>query len=291
MDTGALGEVREKCEEANERLRDGVLRSLASDVWVRLAPSRLHGVGVVAIRDIPRGTNPFRMANAGPCGGESDEGVIITEQHLRDYQVPTTVMSYAEAFFHRFTCHPYITGCPTVPISADTNPNTKQRYEPPEAYGMLKRGLNSIDVSFFLNHAKAPRANVAPSRVRGCRWYQFATLRAVAAGEELTFDYSVWDGGDIEESLKDTHTHIEESLGDIEESLGDTHTHGGSDTHTHMLALSGLGKSWGDRWRAGEEAGKKKDTTMYHVIGQVGARGRGVDVRGAAGGGGGGRRF
>jgi hypothetical protein len=230
-DTSALGEAREKCDEANERLRDGVLRSLASDVWVRLAPSRVHGVGVVAIRDIPRGMNPFRMANAGPCGGESDEGVIITKQHVRDYKVPATVMSYVEAFFHRFTCHPYIPGCPTAPISADTNPSTKQRYEAPEAYGMLKRGLNSIDVSFFLNHAKPPRANVAPSRVRGCRWYQFTTLRAVAAGEELTFDYSVWDGGDMDVSL------------------GDTHAYGDSDTHTHMVALAGLGKSWGDRWR------------------------------------------
>ena len=36
-------------------------------------------------------------------------------------------------------------------------------------------------------------------RVQGCRWFQFTTLRAVAAGEELTFDYDVWGvGGDME---------------------------------------------------------------------------------------------
>ena len=30
-----------------------------SDVYVRLAPSRLHGVGVIAVRDIPSGTAIF----------------------------------------------------------------------------------------------------------------------------------------------------------------------------------------------------------------------------------------
>ena len=37
-----------------------LLRQLRRDVFTRLAPSRIHGIGVFAIKRIPRGTNPFR---------------------------------------------------------------------------------------------------------------------------------------------------------------------------------------------------------------------------------------
>ena len=54
--TGIAGQMgqHEDPEAMNEKLRLNLLHSLVSDVWVRLAPSRLHGVGVVAIRDIPK---------------------------------------------------------------------------------------------------------------------------------------------------------------------------------------------------------------------------------------------
>ena len=35
------------------------LRRVPADCYCRLAPSPIHGIGVFAIRDIPRGRNPF----------------------------------------------------------------------------------------------------------------------------------------------------------------------------------------------------------------------------------------
>ena len=69
---------------------------------------------------------------------------------------------------------------------------------------MAKGGLNSMDVSFYLNHAGAPWANVIPFSIEGCRWFHFKTLRRIAAGEELTFDYSVFLGEGAGESFPTT---------------------------------------------------------------------------------------
>ena len=39
--------------------RAQLLRQILADCYCRLAPSPIHGIGVFAIRDIPRGRNPF----------------------------------------------------------------------------------------------------------------------------------------------------------------------------------------------------------------------------------------
>jgi hypothetical protein len=164
-------------------------------VWVRLAPSRIHGVGVVALRDIPKGIDLFRIANAGPCGGEADAGVIVPEVLLVERNVTTPVMLYLSDFFHRFSCQSYLPGCPNSSRALPTAPGVSSLrtvLASKEAYGIPTGGINSMDVSFYLNHAPAPYANAAPVRRKGCRWARFVTLRAISAGEEITFDYSVW---------------------------------------------------------------------------------------------------
>jgi len=40
--------------------RTDLLRRVLRDCYCRLQPSRLHGIGVFAVRDIPSGTDPFR---------------------------------------------------------------------------------------------------------------------------------------------------------------------------------------------------------------------------------------
>lgn len=39
--------------------RQQLLEHLKNDVYVRIKKSKVHGVGLFAIRDIPKGTNPF----------------------------------------------------------------------------------------------------------------------------------------------------------------------------------------------------------------------------------------
>ena len=43
-----------------ERKKRRLIRLLECDVYCRLMPSGIHGVGWVAIRDIPKGVNPWR---------------------------------------------------------------------------------------------------------------------------------------------------------------------------------------------------------------------------------------
>jgi len=38
-----------------------LVREVLADCYCRLQPSAIHGIGVFAIRDIPRGKNPFQM--------------------------------------------------------------------------------------------------------------------------------------------------------------------------------------------------------------------------------------
>jgi hypothetical protein len=40
--------------------RSQLLKRVLGDCYCRLQPSRIHGLGVFAVRDIPKGRNPFR---------------------------------------------------------------------------------------------------------------------------------------------------------------------------------------------------------------------------------------
>ena len=58
--------------------RDRLLRNLENDTYVRLRPSLLQGVGVFAVKDIPKGVNPFKMAN-----GYRHNTIEFTKSELR----------------------------------------------------------------------------------------------------------------------------------------------------------------------------------------------------------------
>jgi hypothetical protein len=41
--------------------RSSLVHQVLGDCYCRLRPSAIHGIGVFAVRDIPRGKNPFRL--------------------------------------------------------------------------------------------------------------------------------------------------------------------------------------------------------------------------------------
>ncbi|MCR4334049.1 MAG: SET domain-containing protein [Patescibacteria group bacterium] len=47
-------------ERSADMNKTKLLKQLRDDVFTRLAPSPIHGIGVFAIRPIPEGTSPFR---------------------------------------------------------------------------------------------------------------------------------------------------------------------------------------------------------------------------------------
>jgi len=47
-------------------LKKKLIKNLENDIYCRIKPSKKHGVGVFAIRDIPKGINPFKITGI-PC--------------------------------------------------------------------------------------------------------------------------------------------------------------------------------------------------------------------------------
>ncbi len=66
-------------------------RKLLEDLqntWCKLAPSHIQGVGVFAIRDIPKGTHPFTIGK--------DDWIDISKKDLRN--VPREVLDLIETY-------------------------------------------------------------------------------------------------------------------------------------------------------------------------------------------------
>ncbi len=124
------------------------LKSL-KQVYCRLGVTE-HGVGVVAIRSIPKGTDPFK--NCEPFG----DVLKITREELAGADAPRAVKSmvrdfcaFQDGFYH-------------VP----------------------DYGIDAIDKSYFLNHSSNP--NVETTDGGGT----FRTTRRIRKGEELRSDYA-----------------------------------------------------------------------------------------------------
>lgn len=128
-----------------------LLNHLQNDIYCRIKQSKIHGVGVFAIREIPKHTNPF--LNCNKC-----KYVPFTEKELQ--KVPNEVRKMIDDFFGKYDSELYI---PDI-------------------------GLNAIDISFFLNQSKKPNLEAVENKEGFAD--SFITLRNVKKGEELTVNYS-----------------------------------------------------------------------------------------------------
>jgi len=90
------------------------------NTYCRIKPSKIEGVGVFAIRDIPHGINPLPEE-------KNPKWITLNEEDLKD--MPKEVIELIDSFF-------VIEKDKTVEI--------------PEC------GLNRMDISFFLNHSLNP---------------------------------------------------------------------------------------------------------------------------------------
>jgi len=88
--------------------------------YCRLKPSRIEGVGVFAIRDIPQNINPFLKE-------EKPSWIKLREEELK--QLPKEVLEMIDSFF-------------VIEKSKEVE--------------IPQNGLNGMDVSFFLNHSRNP---------------------------------------------------------------------------------------------------------------------------------------
>jgi SET domain-containing protein len=132
---------------------------LIHHVYCRIQPSKVHGVGVFAIRDIPKGTEVFKsMAN-----------------HSSDPEISVP----AELIFQ----------------NSKIEPGVKQIIKDFMTFhdgqvDMLFNGLNEINISFYLNHSNTPNINTEDGLI-------FTAKRDIKAGEELFSDYHQYTEEDL----------------------------------------------------------------------------------------------
>jgi hypothetical protein len=139
-----------------------LLNHLRLHTYVDMRPSPIHGVGIFAACDIPVGIDPF-PTNGSPSGVLIDltkEEVMLLPPHVRDQ-------------IERFILPHSINGI--------------------QYYGMPEAGLNSIDVSWFLNSKPSGFANVeilSQISLRDARGLApLRTVKKVNTGEELFTPY------------------------------------------------------------------------------------------------------
>ena len=64
--------------------KEALLKELANSIYVMIKPSPLHGIGVFAIRDIPKGTKNIFSKGVGDWIKVSKEEVDALPQHSKD---------------------------------------------------------------------------------------------------------------------------------------------------------------------------------------------------------------
>ncbi len=126
------------------------LKSL-SDVYTRIARTK-HGVGVVAIRTIPKGTDPFK--NCDPFG----DVIQIPEAEFEASDTPEEAKRLVRDF------------CALQD----------------GVYFVPDYGIDAIDKSYFVNHSRTPNLIVEKTGER------FVAARTIEPGEELTADYRAY---------------------------------------------------------------------------------------------------
>jgi len=153
-------------------LKRSLLKHLKQTVYVKLAPG-VAGVGVVALRDIPPGTNPFAPANQQLLPKE--KSVALTESELQG--LPTAVREHVFDFFA------------AMDDPRDESAGTPLRTDSSElVYGVHACGPNALDISWYVNHSDEPNLEFVMIDGEG-DFNSYRTTRLVVAGEELLHNY------------------------------------------------------------------------------------------------------
>ncbi len=128
---------------------------LLKNTCCRLKPSKIEGVGVFAIRDIKKGVDPF-------YGTENQKWFKFSKPELK--KLDKEVLKMIDDF-----------------LTIEEN----------DIIYVPKKGLNGMDISFFLNNSKNSNLKIVGD---GKDWaLSFITARKIEKGEELTVSYATFD--------------------------------------------------------------------------------------------------
>jgi len=132
-----------------------LLNNLQNDIYCRIKPSKKHGVGLFAIRDIPENTNPFKVSS-----GECLKHKVINVHEDKINKLEKGVKKLVNDFYHNENGY----------------------------YGIPYNGLNANDISYYMNHSNKP--NIKLEDNTRCGMVIFKSKRKIKSGEELLIDYN-----------------------------------------------------------------------------------------------------
>ena len=136
-------------------MKKTLLSNLQNDIYCRIKSSKKHGVGVFAIRDIPKNSNPFKVSNS-EC--MKQRLINIDEKDIN--KLHPEVKKLINDFYHKEN----------------------------KVYSIPYKGLNSNDISFYMNTSNKP--NIGFKTIKNCSLVVFNTLRKIKKGEELFINYN-----------------------------------------------------------------------------------------------------
>ena len=136
---------------SNKTTRSQYLLLCKAEMFVRLAPSSVHGVGVFALQNLPKNFNPCPMEVPVPH-------LAIRSETFAS--LPREVKSYARHYF-------------------EARGNGEERF-----YALPENGLHCMSAHYYVNHSNKP--NLVCSAMHQA---DFRTLRPIEEGEELLLDY------------------------------------------------------------------------------------------------------
>lgn len=134
--------------------KDIFLDHLKNDIYCRIGISKIQGVGVIAIKDIPKGTRPFISLNPN-----KNKIVSVSIDELKNHGIHDNVIKISQDFF------------------GGTEKNNCDMYH---------YGPNDLNISYYLNHSPDNNLDVI---VTDDVYYGFITNKDIKIGEELFINY------------------------------------------------------------------------------------------------------
>ena len=134
------------------------------ETYCIIGKSKVQGVGVIAIRDIPKGIDPLSVLIPETL-------VNLTEEDLRT--LPKEVVDRVKQIFIR--CN--------------------------KVYSVCSSGLNGLGIVGYINHSENPNVALNIKAFAG-GYVPWVTTKYIKKGEELFWDYNTCHGDDLLNQFK-----------------------------------------------------------------------------------------
>lgn len=138
--------------------KEKLIENLKNQTFCKVGPSPIHGVGVFAIRDIPEGTELFKLSNETPKN--HDDIIDLSEDDLAD--LDEGVVEIIKSNFVKSHL---------------------------ATYSLPETGPNSLYWGYFINHGSMPNLSFKMDEEDKQQFVKFVANKDIEKGEELTEDY------------------------------------------------------------------------------------------------------